>query len=39
MTAAVAHKARLEPRSGLENTDADGRHESVRFWLQVVKYW
>ena len=39
VTAAVAHKIGSNPDPGLDNTDADGRHEPVRFWLQVVKYW
>jgi hemolysin activation/secretion protein len=39
VTAAVAHKIGSNPDPGLDDTDADGRHESVRFWLQVVKYW
>jgi hemolysin activation/secretion protein len=39
VTAAVAHKIGHNPDPGLNDTDADGRHESVRFWLQAVKYW
>jgi len=39
VTAAVAHKIGSNPDPGLNDADADGRHESVRFWLQAVKYW
>ncbi len=39
VTAAVAHKIGHNPDPGLNDADADGRHESVRAWIQVVKYW
>jgi hypothetical protein len=39
VSAAVAHKIGSNPNPGLDGADADGRDDSTRFWLQVVKYW
>jgi hemolysin activation/secretion protein len=39
VTATAAHKIGSNPNPGLAGIDADGRSESMRWWLQVVKYW
>ncbi len=39
ISASAAHKLGSNPDPGVHGDDADGRDSSVRFWLQLVKYW